>query len=222
MTVMRRRIAEHMLASRRTSAHVHTVFEVDFSSVVQIREAKKAEYERAGAKLTYLSFIIKAAVDALKAVPVLNASIEGDAVVYHQDVNIGIAVALDWGLIVPVIKRADEQDLAGLSRAVADLASRARSKQLKPDEVVGGTFTITNPGVFGALFGMPIINQPQVAILGVGTIKKRPVVIDDAIVIRPMAYLTLGFDHRLIDGAVADQFMAQVKKTLEDWDPALA
>jgi pyruvate dehydrogenase E2 component (dihydrolipoamide acetyltransferase) len=222
MTAMRRRIAEHMLVSWRTSAHVHTVFEVDFGSIVRIRDAKKEEYERAGVKLTYMSFIIKAAVDALKAVPVLNASIEDDAVVYHQDVNIGVAVALDWGLIVPVIKRADEQDLAGLSRAVADLASRARSKQLKPDEVVGGTFTITNPGVWGALFGMPIINQPQAAILGVGTVKKRPVVIDDTIVIRPMAYLTLGFDHRLIDGAVADQFMARVKRTLEDWDPALA
>src|SRR5207244_2173340 len=155
-----------------------------------------------------LSFIIKAVIDSLRAMPVLNASIDGDNVVYHKDVNIGIAVALDWGLIVPVIKNADERNLLGLSRAVADLANRARNKQLKPDEVAGGTFTITNPGVFGAEFGMPIINQPQVAILGVGAIEKRPVVIDDAIGIRPMAYLTLGYDHRLVDGAVADQFMA--------------
>ena len=222
MSVMRRRIAEHMIASRRTSAHVHSVFEVNFSRVAQIREAKKAEYDRAGAKLTYLSFIIKAAVDALRAVPVVNASVDGDNIVYHKDVNVGIAVALDWGLIVPVIKHADEKNLLGLSRAVADLANRARGKQLKPDEVQGGTFTITNPGVFGALFGMPIINQPQVAILGVGAVEKRPVVIDDAIAIRPMAYLGLGYDHRIIDGAVADQFMSQVKRTLENWDPGAA
>ena len=199
---------------------MHSVFEVNFSRVAQIREAKKAEYERAGAKLTYLSFIIKAAVDSLRAMPVLNASIDGDNIVYHKEVNIGIAVALDWGLIVPVIKNADERNLLGLSRAVADLANRARNKQLKPDEVAGGTFTITNPGTFGAQFGMPIINQPQVAILGVGAIEKRPVVIDDAIGIRPMAYLTLGYDHRLVDGAVADQFMAMVKQRLENWDPA--
>ena len=193
MSVMRKKIAEHMVMSRRTSAHVHSVFEVNFSRVAQIREAKKAAYEKSGAKLTYLSFIIKAVVDALRAVPVINASIDGDNIVYHRDVNLGIAVALDWGLIVPVIKKADELNLLGLSRAVADLAARARAKQLKPDEVTGGTFTITNPGVFGALFGMPIISQPQVAILGVGHIEKRPVVIDDAIAIRPMAYLT----HRL-------------------------
>ena len=218
MSVMRKRIAEHMIASRKTSAHVHSVFEVNFSRVAHIREAKKAEYEKAGAKLTYLSFILKATVDALTAVPVVNASIDGDNVVYHREVNIGIAVALDWGLIVPVIKKADERNLLGLSRAVVDLATRARTKQLKPDEVAGGTFTITNPGVFGALFGMPIINQPQVAILGVGAIEKRPVVIDDAIAIRPMAYLTLGYDHRLIDGAVADQFLSHLKHNLENWD----
>ena len=217
---MRKRIAEHMIASRRTSAHVHSVFEVNFSRVAQVREAKKAEYERAGAKLTYLSFILKAVVNALRAVPVVNASVEGETIVYHQNINVGIAVALDWGLIVPVIKTADEKNLLGLSRAVADLAARARSKQLKPDEVTGGTFTITNPGVFGALFGMPIINQPQVAILGVGHIEKRPVVIDDAIAIRPMAYLSLGYDHRIIDGAVADEFMSHVKRELETWDPA--
>jgi pyruvate dehydrogenase E2 component (dihydrolipoamide acetyltransferase) len=220
MSVMRKRIAEHMLASRRTSAHVHSVFEVNFTRVAQAREVKKAEYERAGVKLTYLSFILKAVVNALRAVPVLNASVEGENIVYHQRINVGIAVALDWGLIVPVIKDADEKNLLGLSRAIADLATRARSKQLKPDEVAGGTFTVTNPGVFGALFGMPIIHQPQVAILGVGHIEKRPVVIADAIAIRPMAYLSLGYDHRIIDGAVADEFMSHVKHELENWDPA--
>jgi 2-oxoglutarate dehydrogenase E2 component (dihydrolipoamide succinyltransferase) len=220
MTVMRKRIAEHMVLSRRTSAHVHSVFEVNFSRVDQVRRAHKDEFERAGAKLTFMSFITKAVVDALRAVPVVNASVDGDTVVYKRDINIGIAVALDWGLIVPVIKNADEKNILGLSRAIADLANRARAKQLKPDEVQGGTFTITNPGVFGALFGMPIINQPQVAILGVGNIEKRPVVIDDAIAIRSMAYLALGYDHRLIDGAVADQFMSRVKQAIENWDPA--
>jgi len=219
MSPMRKRIAEHMVASRRTSAHVHSVFEVNFSRVAQIREAKKAEFERSGAKLTFLSFIVKAAVEALRAVPIVNASVDGDSVVYHKDVNVGIAVALDWGLIVPVIKNADERNLVGLSRSIADLANRARQKQLKPEDVQGGTFTITNPGVFGALFGMPIINQPQVAILGVGNIEKRPVVVDDAIAIRPMAYLSLGYDHRVIAGAVADEFMSHVKKTIEHWDP---
>jgi len=218
MSVMRKRIAEHMIASRRTSAHVHSVFEVSFTRVAQVREARKAEFEKAGAKLTYLSFIVKAVTDALLAVPVVNASIDGDNVVYHREVNIGVAVALDWGLIVPVIKKTDERNLLGISRSIADLAARARAKQLKPDEVTGGTFTITNPGVFGALFGMPIINQPQVAILGVGAIEKRPVVIDDAIAIRPMGYLSLGYDHRLIDGAVADQFLSHVKHNLENWD----
>ena len=219
MSVMRKRIAEHMVHSRKTSAHVHSVFEVNFSRVAKIRDQRKAEFERAGVKVTYLSFIIKAVVDALRAVPVVNASVDGDSIVYHKDVNVGIAVALDWGLIVPVVKQADERNLLGLTRAIADLAQRARAKQLKPDDVTGGTFTITNPGVFGALFGMPIINQPQVAILGVGHVEKRPVVIDDAIAIRPMAYLTLGYDHRLIDGAVADQFMSHVKRAIENWDP---
>jgi len=222
MSMMRKKIAEHMVLSRRTSAHVHSVFEVNFTRVAKIREAKKAEFELAGAKLTFLSFILRGVVEAIRAVPVINASLDGDNIVYHKNVNLGIAVALDWGLIVPVIKGAGEQNLLGLSRAVADLASRARSKQLTPEEVTGGTFTITNPGVFGALFGMPIINQPQVAILGVGNIEKRPVVIDDAIAIRPMAYLTLGYDHRLIDGAVADEFMSELKHALEHWDPALA
>ncbi len=219
MSVMRKRIAEHMVLSRRTSAHVHSVFEVNFSRIAQIRDQRKADFERGGAKLTYLSFIVKAAVDALRAVPIVNASVDGDTIVYHKEINIGIAVALDWGLIVPVIRHADEKNLLGLSRAVADLAGRARGKQLKPEEVQGGTFTITNPGVFGALFGMPIINQPQVAIMGVGNIEKRPVVIDDAIAIRPMAYLSLGYDHRVIDGAIADHFMSVVKQALEQWDP---
>ncbi|MQA29752.1 MAG: 2-oxoglutarate dehydrogenase, E2 component, dihydrolipoamide succinyltransferase [Luteitalea sp.] len=219
MSVMRRKIAERMVTSRQTSAHVHTVFEVNFHRVDKVRQARKAEYERAGAKLTYLSFILKAAIDALRAVPVVNASIVGDNVVYHEQINVGIAVALDWGLIVPVVKGADEKNLLGLSRAIVDLVNRARSKQLKPDEVSSGTFTITNPGSFGALFGMPIINQPQVAILGVGVIEKRPVVVDDAIAIRPLAYLSIGYDHRIIDGAVADEFMSHIKHTLETWDP---
>ncbi len=219
MSVMRKKIAEHMILSRRTSAHVHSVFEIDFSRVAKVREARKAEFENAGGKLTYLSFILKAVVDALRAVPVVNASIDGDSVIYHKNINVGIAVALDWGLIVPVVKNADEKNLLGLSRAVSDLATRARSKQLKPDEVSGGTFTITNPGVFGALFGMPIISQPQVAILGVGNVEKRPVVIDDAIAIRQRAYLSLGYDHRIIDGAVADEFMSHIKSAIEGWGP---
>jgi 2-oxoglutarate dehydrogenase E2 component (dihydrolipoamide succinyltransferase) len=218
MSVMRKKIAEHMVQSRRTSAHVHSVFDVNFSRVAEIREARRAEYEQAGGKLTYLSFIIKAVVDALQAVPIINASIDGDSVVYHEDINIGIAVALDWGLIVPVIKHAGGRDLPNISRAVADLAGRARAKQLKPDDVQGGTFTVTNPGVFGASFGMPIINQPQVAILAVGAIEKRPAVVNDALAVQTMAYLTLGFDHRIIDGATADGFMSRVKHALEHWD----
>jgi pyruvate dehydrogenase E2 component (dihydrolipoamide acetyltransferase) len=222
MSVMRKKISEHMIFSNLTSAHVHSVFEVDYTQVSKIRAAKKDDYERAGTKLTFLSFIAKATVDALRAMPVLNSSIDGDSVVYKKDINVGIAVALDWGLIVPVIKHADEKNLLGLSRSVADLATRAREKKLKPEEVQGGTFTITNPGIFGAQFGMPIINQPQVAILGVGAIEKRAVVIDDAIAIRPRGYLTLGYDHRLIDGAVADEFMSMIKKTIETFDPAAA
>ena len=218
LSVMRKKIAEHMVLSRRTSAHVHSVFHVNFSTIERIRQQKKAEYERLGAKLTYMAFIAKAIVDALRRYPIVNASIDGDNVVYKKDINLGIAVALDAGLIVPVLKHADEKNLLGLSRSITDLAERARAKQLKPEEVHDGTFTITNPGQFGAQFGMPIINQPQVAILGVGTIEKRPVVVDDAIAIRTMAYLTLGFDHRLIDGAVADEFMAFVKNQLENFD----
>jgi pyruvate dehydrogenase E2 component (dihydrolipoamide acetyltransferase) len=218
LSVMRRKIAEHMVLSRRTSAHVHSVFHVNFATVDRIRSSKKHEYEQRGVKLTFMAFIAKAVIDALRRHPMINASLDGTNVVYKKDINVGIAVALEAGLIVPVIKSADEKNMLGLCRAIADLADRARAKQLRPEEVHDGTFTITNPGQFGAQFGMPIINQPQVAILGVGTIEKRPVVIDDAIGIRPMAYLTLGYDHRLIDGATADQFMADVKQQLEHFD----
>ena len=218
LSPMRKIIAERMVLSRRTSAHVHSVFHVDFSHVERIRRENKAEYERLGTRLTYLAFIASAVIDAIRRHPVLNASLDGDRVVYHKDVHLGIAVALEAGLIVPVISHADEKNLLGLSRAIGEIADRARSKRLKPEDVQGGTFTITNPGQFGAQFGMPIINQPQVAILGIGTIEKRPVVVDDAIAIRTMAYLTLGYDHRLVDGAVADQFMSDVKKQLESFD----
>jgi 2-oxoglutarate dehydrogenase E2 component (dihydrolipoamide succinyltransferase) len=219
MSAMRKKIAEHMVISRRTSAHVHTVFEVNFSHIGRIREARRIDYERAGGKLTYLAFIIKAVAGALEAAPLLNSSVEGDSVVYHKDINIGVAVALDWGLIVPVVKHADTHDLPGISRAIADLAGRARAKQLTPDDVSGGTFTITNPGMLGAQFGMPIINQPQTAILAVGAIERRPAVVADAVTVQTMAYLALGFDHRIIDGAVADTFMSRVKHALEHWDP---
>jgi len=222
MSVMRRKIAEHMVLSKHTSPHVYTVFEVNYTRVDQIRKAKKDDYERRGARLTFTSFIARAAVDCLRRHPVLNASIDGDQVIYRGAVNLGVAVALDHGLIVPVVKGADEKNLFGLSRAIADVAERSRSKKLSPDEVQGGTFTITNPGNYGAQYGLPVINQPQVAILCVGTIEKRPVVIDDAIGIRLMGYLTLGFDHRLVDGAVADQFMADLKRAIEDFDPAHA
>jgi 2-oxoglutarate dehydrogenase E2 component (dihydrolipoamide succinyltransferase) len=220
MSVMRRKIAEHMVLSKRTSAHVYSVFEVNYSRVDEIRKARRAEFEQRGVKLTFTSFIAKVAVDCLRRHKTVNAAIDGDHVIYRRETNLGIAVALDAGLIVPVVKRADEMNLLGLSRAIADVAERARAKKLNPDEVHGGTFTITNPGNFGAQFGLPIINQPQVAILGVGTIEKRPVVIDDMIGIRLMGYLTLGYDHRLVDGAVADQFMADVKKGIETFDPS--
>jgi 2-oxoglutarate dehydrogenase E2 component (dihydrolipoamide succinyltransferase) len=220
MSIMRRRIAERMIASRRTSAHVHTVFEVDFERVAAVRQAKKTEFERAGVKLTYLAFILKATAEALRAVSIVNASVEGDAIVYHDDVHIGVAVALDGGLIVPVLRHVDRANMLDLSRTIADLAERARTKQLKPDEVAGGTFTLTNPGMHGALFGTPIINQPQVAILGVGSIAKRPAVVNNALAVRLTAHLSLGFDHRVIDGAVADEFMAHVKRGLEAWQTA--
>ena len=218
LSVMRKKIAEHMVMSRRTSAHVHSVFHVNFSTVERIRQQKKAEFEQLGARLTYMAFVAKAVVRALRRFPIVNASLDGDNVLYKKDINLGIAVALESGLIVPVIKHADEKNLLGLSRAIADIAGRARSKQLKPEEVQDGTFTITNPGQFGSQFGMPIINQPQVAILGVGTIEKRPIVVDDAIAIRTMAYLTLGYDHRLVDGATGDQFMAEIKQQIESFD----
>jgi len=218
MSPIRKKTAEHMVLSKRTSAHVSTVFEIDFTRIDQLRHRHSTSFEERGVKLTYMPFVLKALLDALQAFPVLNASIDGDNVVYRKDVNLGIAVALDWGLIVPVIHHADEKNVLGLARAVADLAERARAKKLKVEEVQGGTFTITNPGVFGSLFGTPIINQPQVAILGLGTIEKRPVVRDDAIAIRTMAYVALTFDHRLVDGADADRFMAHVKKALQEFD----
>jgi 2-oxoglutarate dehydrogenase E2 component (dihydrolipoamide succinyltransferase) len=219
MSPIRRKTAEHMILSKRTSAHVTTAFEIDMSRVDALRRKYRQTYEeRSGVKLTYMPFIVKATVDALKAFPVLNSSVEENSIVYRHDVNIGMAVALDWGLIVPVIRNADEKNVLGLARAVLDLAERARSRHLKVDEVQGGTFTITNPGVFGSLFGTPIINQPQVAILGVGTIEKRPVVRDDAIAIRTMAYFALSFDHRIVDGSDADRFMAHIKKGLQEFD----
>jgi pyruvate dehydrogenase E2 component (dihydrolipoamide acetyltransferase) len=217
---MRRKIAEHMVLSRRTSAHVHTVFHVDFTTVDGIRRQKKAEYEQAGARLTYMTFIARACCESLRAYPVLNASLDGDTIVYKKDVNLGIAVALDGGLIVPVVKQADTLAPVELSKAIADLAERARAKQLKPEEVQAGTFTITNPGQLGAQFGLPIISQPQVGILCVGAVEKRPVVVNDELVIRTMSYLTLGFDHRLIDGFAADEFMADLKRRIEQFDPA--
>jgi pyruvate dehydrogenase E2 component (dihydrolipoamide acetyltransferase) len=219
LSVMRRKIAQHMVASKQTSAHVATVFEIDFTSVEKLRRAHKDAYAERGVKLTYIPFIVQAVIAGLRDFPVLNASLDENNIVYHRELNIGIAVALDWGLIVPVLKRADELNILGVSRAINDLGDRARSKKLSPDDVQGGTFTITNPGVYGGLFGLPIINQPQVAILGVGGIKKRPVVVEtkdgDFIAIRSMAYFSLSFDHRLIDGAIADQFMARVKAVIE-------
>ena len=222
MSVMRRKIAEHMVMSKRVSPHVHSAFEIDFTRVDEIRKAKKADYEKAGGKLTYMSFITKACADALKKVPIVNASVDGTDIIYKKEINIGVAVALEWGLIVPVVKNADTLSLIDISKAIADLAARARDKKLKPEDVQGGTFTSTNPGVFGALFGMPIISQPQVAIVGVGAVEKRPVVVDDAVGIRLRAYMTIGYDHRIIDGAIADEFMQVVKKTIENWDSKAA
>jgi pyruvate dehydrogenase E2 component (dihydrolipoamide acetyltransferase) len=221
MTKIRKITAENMTLSKRTSAHVTTVFQVDYTNVARLRERhKEAFLQKNGVKLTYLPFIFRAAIQALKEFPQVNASIDGENIVYHKDVHLGMAVALDWGLIVPVIRNADEKSILGLARATQDLAERARSKRLKPEEIHGGTFTVTNPGVFGSLFGTPIIPQPQVAILGVGTIEKRPVVVadengNDALGIRTVGFLALSFDHRLIDGADADRFLATVKKTLE-------
>jgi pyruvate dehydrogenase E2 component (dihydrolipoamide acetyltransferase) len=217
MTAMRKSIAEHMVASRHTSAHVTTFFEVDCNRIMQGREKFKAEFEKSGVHLTITPFFVQAVVRALRKFPIVNASIDGDSIVYKRDINIGIAVGLDGGLIVPVVKNAAEKNLLGLAHAINDLGERARTKKLTPDDVKDGTFTITNPGGYGALTGTPIINQPQVAIMGMGGIKKRAVVIDDAIAIRPIIVLSLSFDHRLIDGALADQFMADIQKQLETW-----
>jgi 2-oxoglutarate dehydrogenase E2 component (dihydrolipoamide succinyltransferase) len=218
MSVMRKKIAEHMVLSAHTSPHVYSVYEVNFGRISALRDKKKAEFDAAGAKLTYTAFIAKAVIDALRQFPIVNASVEGSNIVYKKDINLGIAVALDNGLIVPVIRNADERNLLGLSRAINDLSARARTKKLNPEEVQGGTFTITNPGIFGALYGLPLINQPQVAILGVGAIEKRAVVIDDAIAIKPMCHITLGYDHRLIDGADAGRFLSFLKERLEEFD----
>jgi pyruvate dehydrogenase E2 component (dihydrolipoamide acetyltransferase) len=223
MTNMRRIIAQRMIESRRTSAHVHCMFEVDLTRIVNLRHKMKASFEqRNAARLTFMPFFVRAAIIALQQFPIVNASVEGDNIRYHKHVNVGIAVALDWGLIVPVLKNADELNFLGLQRGITDLGERARAKKLKPEEVEGSTFTVTNPGQFGAVFGLPIINQPNAAIMGVGGITKMPLVVTDkegadSIAIRSVVHLTLGYDHRLIDGAVADQFMAFVKKTLENW-----
>ena len=223
MSQMRKIIAQRMIESRRTSAHVHCMFEVDLTRVVNLRNKLKNGFEqRHGARLTFMPFFVRAAIIALQQYPIVNSSLEGDSIRYHKHVNAGIAVALDWGLIVPVLKNADELNFLGLQRGITDLGERARSKKLMPSDVEGATFTITNPGQFGAVFGLPIINQPNVAIMGVGGITKQPMVITDkdgadSIAIRSVVHLTLGYDHRIVDGAVADQFMAVVKKTLENW-----
>jgi pyruvate dehydrogenase E2 component (dihydrolipoamide acetyltransferase) len=218
MSTMRQKIAEHMVFSKRTSAHVTTVHKVDMTKVARMRDQVKNDFQQKyGFPLTYLPFVVRATVGALQQYPILNASIEGTNVIYHNEINVGIAVALDNGLIVPVIRTADERNIVGLQRSIVDLAARARSRQLKPDEVQGGTFSITNFGSFGSVFATPVINQPQVAILGVGAVEKTPVVIDDAIAIRSVCYLALTFDHRLVDGALADQFTAKVKAMLENW-----
>jgi pyruvate dehydrogenase E2 component (dihydrolipoamide acetyltransferase) len=223
MSQMRKIIAQRMIESRRTSAHVHAMFEVDLTRIVNLRNKLKNSFEqRNGARLTFMPFFVRAAIIALQQFPIVNASLEGDNIRYHRHVNAGIAVALDWGLIVPVLKNADELNFLGLQRGITDLGERARSKKLMPQDVEGSTFTITNPGQFGAVFGLPIINQPNSAIMGVGGITKQPMVVtdkdgNDSIAIRSVVHLTLGYDHRLIDGAVADQFMALVKKALENW-----
>jgi 2-oxoglutarate dehydrogenase E2 component (dihydrolipoamide succinyltransferase) len=223
MSQMRKIIAQRMIESRRTSAHVHCMFEVDMTRIANLRNKQKSGFEkRHGARLTFMPFFVRAAIIALQQFPIVNSSLEGDSVRYHQHVNAGIAVALDWGLIVPVLKNADELNFLGLQRGITDLGERARSKKLMPTDIEGSTFTITNPGQFGAVFGLPIINQPNAAIMGVGGITKQPMVItdkdgSDSIAIRSVVHLTLGYDHRIIDGAIADQFMAVVKKVLENW-----
>jgi len=224
MTRMRSIIAQRMVDSKRTSAHVHTVFKIDMSRIVRIREKEKSKYEqRNGVKLTYMPFLSRAVIATLRKMPIVNASMEGDAIRYHKNINLGIAVALDWGLIVPVIRQAEERSFLGIARAIVDLAERARAKKLKPEEVASGTFTITNPGIFGEQFGTPVINQPESAILGVGGLFKEPTVVtdengSDSIAIHSIIRLTLGFDHRIIDGADAGRFMAELKKYLENWN----
>ena len=223
MSTMRQRIAEHMVASKRVSAHVYSVDEIDMTKVAALRAKSKDEFEkRYETKLTFMPFFVKAAVAGLRAFPTLNASLDGSNVILHKEINVGIAVALDWGLLVPVVKNADEKNILGIQRNMNDLAERARSKKLKPEEVQESTFSITNPGVFGGLFGLPVINQPNVGILGLGAIEKRPVVINDSIAIRSMCYVTLSYDHRVVDGAIAHQFLHKVKETLEEWsEPVL-
>ena len=222
MSVMRQRIAEHMVLSKRVSPHVYSVDEVNVSGIAALRSKLKDKFEQSsGTKLTFMPFFVRAAVEGLRAFPTVNSSVDGTNIVLHKECNIGIAVALDWGLIVPVIKNAEEKNFLGIARALNDLAERARAKKLKPEEVAESTFSITNPGVFGGLFGLPVINQPNVAILGLGTIEKRPMVVDDAIAIRSMVYLTLSYDHRVVDGAVAHQFMGKVKHALENWTESI-
>lgn len=222
MTTMRQRIAEHMLASKRVSPHVYSMDEVDMTRIADVREKSKAEFEKRNEiKLTFMPFFVRACIEALRAFPTVNVSVDGTNIIFHREINIGIAVALDWGLIVPVIKNAEEKNFLGLQRSINDLAERARSKKLKPEEVQEGTFAITNPGVFGGLMGLPVINQPNVAILGIGSIQKRPVVINDAIAIRSMCYLTLSYDHRVVDGAISHQFLAKVRETLENWNESV-
>ena len=218
MSVMRQRIGEHMVASKRVSSHVYSVDEIDMTKVATLRAKSKDEFEkRNGTKLTFMPFFVKAAVAGLRAYPILNSSLDGTNIVMHKEINIGIAVALDWGLLVPVVKHADEKNILGIQRTMNDLAERARSKKLKPEEVQESTFSITNPGVFGGLFGLPVISQPNVGILGLGAIEKRPVVINDSIAIRSMCYVTLSYDHRVVDGAIAHQFLHKVKESLENW-----
>lgn len=219
LSVMRQRIAEHMVVSKRVSPHVYSIDEIDMTRVAQVRAKARAEFEqRFETKLTFMPFFMRACVEGLRAFPTLNASLDGTSLVLHRDINIGMAVALDWGLIVPVVKSAEEKNFLGLQRAINDLAERARAKKLKPEEVQESTFSITNPGIFGGLLGLPVINQPNAAILGIGAIQKRPVVIDDAIAIRSMVYVTLSYDHRIVDGAIAHQFIGKVKSVLEDWN----
>jgi 2-oxoglutarate dehydrogenase E2 component (dihydrolipoamide succinyltransferase) len=218
MSVMRQRIAEHMVASKHVSPHVYSIDEADMTKIAKIRERSKAAFEsKYGTKLTFMPFFVRACVEALRAYPTVNASADGATVVLHREINVAIAVALEWGLIVPVLKNAEEKNFLGLARGINDLAERARAKKLKPDDVQEGTFSITNPGVYGGLMGLPVINQPNVAILGIGAIQKRPMVIDDAIAVRSMVYLTLSYDHRVVDGAIAHQFVGKVKSYLESW-----